>query len=264
MFDTYFAKNYPEAVKFLTNSIKKNKLANSYVFIGNTSDDILRVAINLAKILNCTKNNEKYSTPCETCINCKWINKKEHPKAFIHIKPDPTSKKEQIKIETIRELLEDIKLSQEYFRIIFFENASMACLTPECCNLLLKVVEETPNKTVFIFSCKSKSEILKTILSRSQTIYLNKKYNEFFKPSTSESMVNLPKKSDEIQKILSENKIELKDYLLSLAFNNYETMKDNTKEFCFLYQNIQKCFVKANAFMQPKIVMEDLLLELNR
>ena len=251
MFDAYFNKNYPEAVKFLTNAIKKNKLANSYVCIGNASEDILLLAINLAKVLNCTQNNEIYSTPCEQCLNCRWLEKQEHPKAFIKIQPDLTSKKGQIKIETIRELLEDIRISQEYFRIIFFENAAMTSLTPECCNLLLKVVEETPSKTLFILSCKSKGEILKTILSRSQTIYLNKKYDEFFKPSTIND-----------EKLLVPTSENMKDYLLSLAFNNYKSMK-NTKEYCFFYKKLQKSFLKSSSFMQPKIVIEDLLLELN-
>lgn len=276
MFTTNLTKSYPEAITFLTNSILKNKLANSYIFIGKDTEDILAIVINLAKILNCEKN--KGGIPCENCINCKWLERKEHPQALLIITPDIKSKKEQIKIDVIRELLNNLKLTSEYYKVVFFDNADLNSLSRECCNLLLKTVEETPEKIIFIFASPTKNDILPTIASRSQTIYLNKKEN------LSKDLINIKNKnildeiltncySDKMQQSIEKAKktfeylekqgVNVKDYLTSMASTNYELHKhSNQRKYCYLYEKLSNAYLKHKSFMQNKIVLEDLFLEL--
>ena len=124
MFSSDLQTSYPETIKFLTNAISKNRLANSYVFIGKDSNDILKITKTLAKILNCDSKDlpqQTPSAPCEQCTNCKWIERNEHPQAFITVSPDVESKKEQIKIDNIRELLNMLTITSEYFRVIYFQ-----------------------------------------------------------------------------------------------------------------------------------------------
>ena len=277
MFPTDLQTNYPKAIKFLTNAILKDKLANSYVFIGKDSNDILKITKTLAKILNC---NSKGLPPCEQCTNCKWIERNEHPQAFITVSPDPESKKEQIKIDNIRELLNTLNTTSDYFRVIYFQSSSLQSLPPDSCNLLLKTVEETPERTIFIFANQSRNDILGTILSRSQTIYLSKKSNsilDLIKTNTTNlSDDNLtecfPKNlSDSLEKAkntvetLDKNGTSIKDYLINLAVKNYDPLKyENQRQYCFLHKNITHAYLKAKSFMQPKIVIEDLFLNLTQ
>lgn len=280
MFPSDLQTSYPQATKFLTNAFLKDRLANSYLFIGKDSNDILKVTKTLAKILNCEQNKKSYSRPCEQCTNCKWIEKNEHPQALITISPDPESKKEQIKIDNIRELLNILTITSQYFRVIYFEASNLQSLPPDSCNLLLKTVEETPERTIFIFANQSRNDILGTILSRSQTIYLSKKSNsisELIKTSTEAlSNINLtecfPKnlldsleKSKETFDTIEKSEIDLKDYLASMAIANYDLLKyKDQRQYCLLYKNLTSSYLKLKSFMQPKIIIEDLFLSLTK
>ena len=276
MFPADLQTKYSEVTKFLTNAIQKSRLANSYVFIGKSPDDILKITKSLAKILNCKQNNESYSSPCEQCTNCKWIEKNEHPQAFITVSPDSESKKEQIKIENIRELLNTLNTTSEYFRVIYFQASGLQSLPPDSCNLLLKTVEETPGRTLFIFANQSRNDILGTILSRSQTIYINKKHdsvselirqNKGTLPEITEcfpkNLLDSLEKAKNTHELIQKNEMVIKDYLINLATENYSVLKHkNQKQYCTLYKNISEAYSKSKAFIQPKIVLEDLFLNL--
>ena len=277
MFSSELSQKYQEATRFLTNSINKNKLANSYIFVGKSVNDLTLFAVNLAKILNCEKNKSTYSFPCGTCISCKWIEKNEHPQAFKIITTDSESKKDQIKIDTIRELLKDLLTTSQFFRVIFFQKSNLQSLTSECCNLLLKTVEETPGRTVFIFGNNTRNDILPTILSRSQIIYFTNKTNlleevlinksiniadKSLQNCFSKDMPSVFEKTNKTQKFITENEINLKDYLSALAAANYEKIKyTSPKLYCCLYESLNTSYLKYNCFMQPKIILEDLFLQ---
>lgn len=273
MFSDYLTKTYPETTSFLTNALLKNKLANSYVLISNKLDDILLLTINLAKTLNCKNNAGTLSKSCNECTNCRWLDNNSHPQALITIKAALQSKKEQVNINEIRELLNILKVTSEFFRIILFESSNISSLPPESCNLLLKTIEEAPEKTLFIFANTSRNDILPTILSRSQTIYLSKKNDLISKFSNnrdkeltscfSHNIQSSLEKAKNAQEYIEKNKLSLKDYLLFLAYTNYSELKDlNTKKYCLLYKNLSKAYLKWKSFMQPKIVFEDLFLNL--
>lgn len=272
MFKKETTEKYPISTRFLANAILKDRLANSYIFIGKDKADIFSSAIQVAKILNCEANKDKISEPCEKCINCKWLDKNEHPQAFISITPDPKSKKDQIKVETIRELTNDLQKSSGYFRVVFFESSDLGSLTADCCNLLLKIVEEPPEKTIFIFGNITKNNILPTILSRSQTVYFNKQEDSLFKGISEDpvfancfptNIKSALEKAKESEQYLSKSETEPFNFLSQIAIANYETNKHlNKKEFCNLYENLIKAQRKLKSFIQPKFAIEDLFLSL--
>ena len=279
MFSPDLTINYPEAIKFLTNAINQNKLANSYIFISKDTKDTLLLATDLAKILNCEKNKTAYSSPCNVCINCRWLSKNENPQALIAINPDTKSKKEQIKIDIIRELLNTLNTTSSFFRVIFFQKANLYTLPAESSNLLLKTVEEAHGRTLFIFTSETRGDILPTILSRSQIIYLCKKLNSItevidYKNTElnndltdcfSSNLLSCIEKKNKAQEYLSKNDIGLKDFLGNLAIINYEKHKyESSKIYCNLYENINSAYLKHNSFMQEKIVLEDLYLKLSK
>ena len=281
MFPTELSKTYPNAIKFLTNAILKDKLANSYVFIAKDTTNSLLIALSLAKILNCEQNKKSISRSCGNCINCKWLEKNEHPQAFITIKPDSKNKKEQINIDDIRELLNSLTMTSNYFRILFFQNSSLRSLTSECCNLLLKTVEETPERTIFIFANTTRNDILPTILSRSQIIYLNKKYNSLL-DTFNEHQTMIPQNEDfinyfsfslkekltkakETLDFLNKNQISLKNYLMDIGAVSYEKAKySNQKQYCDFQENVNLAYSKHKSFIQTKNIIEDLFIKLTK
>lgn len=261
MFSSELKDKYPSATKFFELAINKEHVANSYAFIGNNSSEIERFVVYLASILNCEKN--PFSKPCGSCINCNWLSKNEHPQALITVEPDSKSKKGQIKIDDIRELLSNLRNQSRFFRVVYFKNASMVSLSAECCNLLLKIVEEAPTNTIFIFSCSSKEDILPTILSRSQTVYLNSRY-EFPANNTYsiKDLTSIFSYKEVLDKLDSEGE-DFASFLKSLAFNSYKDLKfDNQKTLISTYENINKSYLKKKAFMQDKVIVQDLILGL--
>jgi len=275
MFPRDLTNDYPGTIQFLTGAILKNTLANSYVLIGR---DSVPIATHLSKILNCSTSKNNYTDPCENCINCKWISKNEHPHALQIIRAEASSKKEQIKVEVIRELLNFLSITSEFFRVIYFEKSSLTVLPKECCNMLLKTIEEAPKRTLFIFANLTRHEILPTILSRSQILYVNKNPDtsgeiiskikvqvpkELISNLFSKNLKDAIEKTNITQKFMNENDIKLKDYLLFTATKLYTDYKyTDLKRFCFLYEKIQTAYLKLNSFMQPKIVLEDLFYAL--
>ena len=266
MFAANLITQYPSVTQFLAASIAQNKLANSYIFIGNDINEITKLVINLAKTLNCEKN--KHSNPCNICTTCRWIETNQHPHALTIMTHDEKSKKEQIKIETIRELLEKLSTTSDFVRIIFFQKSNLNYLPAECCNLLLKTVEEAPEKTIFIFTNNTKHDILPTIQSRSQILYLSKKddfnYNEVTTTEYfSDNIQSALEKAKNICDYLKESEINLKEYLGQEAYKCYAKYKDlNPKQFCKLYTSLNSAYLKHNSFMQSKIIIEDLFLGL--
>lgn len=264
MFKSNLQDKYPVPTSFLTNAIKKNKLANSYVFVGNDINEIQELVINLAKILNCEKN--KNSNPCESCISCKWLEKNQHPHALIQIAvTEEKTKKEQIKIDLIRELLSNLRISSSYFKVVFIKNSDLISFPQESGNLLLKIVEEPPERVLFIFANSTKNDIMPTIVSRSQVVYLSKKFTsikEIFDLETiSENLSNTLLSAKQLNEYLNENKIILKNYLIHVVLKNYEKLKNqNSKDFSVHYENLLYAFQKSKAFMQQRIVLEDLFL----
>ena len=279
MFSKELSNSHPETARFFTNAILKNKLANSYIFIGKDNSKTLQFANNIAKILNCSENKDSINAPCGHCTNCIWLEKNEHPQAFIPVNPDIKSKKEQIKIDSIRELLNSLQITSDFFRVIFFQSSNLNSLPAESCNLLLKTVEETPDRTLFVFANPSRQDILPTILSRSQTIYINKKYDsvkELFSSNTniqisenlspncfSKDKVASLEKADKAKSFLTKNDVDLNTYLQWLAIANYEESKHTyQKRYRLLYENLSNAYQKSKAFIQSKFILEDLFLNL--
>lgn len=276
MFSKQLIQDYLSVTKFLTNAINKSSVANSYVFISKSTEAAISIALHLSKILNCEENKNNFSLPCERCINCNWLNKNEHPQAFITLAPDEKSKKEQIKIDTIRELLNSLANTSNYFRVVFFTHSGLQHLPQESCNLLLKTVEETPERTIFIFTNPTRSDILPTIISRSQIIYINKQSHTDCEMSFSTSselikdelldcfqkdMLNAISKAKQALEHISEHKTNTHNYLISLASFNYKKLRyTNPKQFLKLYKNLQLAYLKHKSFIQDKTVLQDLLL----
>ena len=272
MFSESLKQRYPLQTDFFKNAILKNKLANSYIFISRNKDDLFKFSLEIAKILNCKENTPEKKEPCNICINCKWLNNNSHPHALITIQVEKESKKEQIKIDSIRELLGSLQICSDYYKVIFFEESNLNILSAESCNLLLKKVEETPPKILFIFGSSTKNDILPTILSRSQIIYLNKQYASLFEPITSSHIPedlsfppsNIKEALDKAKATfehINENNLSMKDFLISQAFLLYSGGEyPDGKDFLRLYKNLNESYMKHRAFIQNKTVIEDLFI----
>ncbi|WP_042278150.1 DNA polymerase III subunit [[Clostridium] dakarense] len=134
------------AKKYLTNSLRKNKINHAYMFEGIDGIGKKKFTGELAKILLNTENVD--SSP-----------------DYININADGSS----IKIAQIRKLQTDIiiKPHKEYKIYIINEAEKM---TVEAQNALLKTLEEPPEYAIMILITSNKERLLDTIKSRCEII----------------------------------------------------------------------------------------------
>ncbi|EII6780643.1 TPA: ATP-binding protein [Clostridioides difficile] len=134
------------AKKYLTNSIKKNKLNNAYMFEGMDGIGKKKFADELSKLLLDYENLENSLD-------------------YVLIKPDGNS----IKIAQIRNLQSDIVIRpHKDYKIYIINNAEK--MTVEAQNALLKTLEEPPNYAIIILVTNNKESLLETIKSRCDII----------------------------------------------------------------------------------------------
>lgn len=119
----------PFATKFFEAalSLKNNKFAHAYTFVGGDAMAQYNLAVQTAKILNCTNILEQ--RPDCTCTNCSWIAQNRHP-AVITISPidylhgnEDGKSKTVITIGQTKYLKQELLKSSQYHRVIIFTDA---------------------------------------------------------------------------------------------------------------------------------------------
>ena len=163
-----------EQITFILDSIKTNKIPNAWLFHGPLGIGKASLALNLAKVLS-NINFSKFADVSN--ISEEDIRNLQGPiniNNVFHCKKRWDDKKKlfqkYISIDDIRDLSKRFSLSST-------DNSYKVCIvdTTEDLNIsasnsLLKILEEPPNKTLFILVSNNQQAILPTILSRCQKI----------------------------------------------------------------------------------------------
>ena len=150
---------------------KNNRLAHAYLFIGLANIGKSETALGVAKFLNC--ENPSPEIFCDQCPSCLKINHGNHPD--IHLIDSKDS--ETIKIEQIRDLMEQIHLRpfEAKFKVFIIKNVET--LTLEAANAILKTLEEPSKNSLLILTTCLAEKNLDTIRSRCHTVRFSFKSN---------------------------------------------------------------------------------------
>ena len=153
-----------ENKKALENSIKKDNVLHSYMFIGKAGIGKLLFAKEFAKAILC-RSDEK---PCNECESCISFDDDNNPDVTII---DETDK--SIKTETIKEMVKGVyEKPLNSSKKIYIINDSEK-MTKEAQNSLLKTLEEPPEYVVIILVTENENLLLNTIKSRCTKIKFN-------------------------------------------------------------------------------------------
>ncbi len=252
----------------LTQAFEQQHLAHALLFNGREGSANLALALALARYLHCENRQDKDA--CGKCNSCLKHSKLIHPDlSFIF--PVAITKKVDSK-PTCQDFLPDFRkivIKNPYFDLsdwLFFIGADdkqgnipveesrqiiqilsmkpfeaeyklLLIWLPEMMNVgaanaLLKILEEPPQKTVFLLVCNSPQSLLPTILSRVQPVVV---------PDFTENQI-----SDYLQKklkIATENAnaiAYLADGNLSEAIRNIENVDNDN--FIWFQQWMRECF----------------------
>jgi DNA polymerase-3 subunit gamma/tau len=158
----------------LRNAIRRNRLANAYLFCGPRGVGKTSTARILAKAINCTDPQE--GEPCNRCESCVSITQ---GRCLDVIELDAASNRG---IDEVRDLRENVRFAptSSTYKVYIIDEAHQ--LTKEAFNALLKTLEEPPPHAKFILATTEAEKMLETIVSRCQ------QYR--FKPLTLERIVS--------------------------------------------------------------------------
>ncbi len=160
--------------KILMNALRNGSVAHAYLFYGQESIGKKKLAIALAKSLNCKQPDPLDA--CGECESCLKIERRVHPDFFFiePAKSTPTSREAVIKIETIRELQKKLAYLpyEGKTKVVVIDSADL--LNHQASNSFLKTLEEPPSSTVLILISSNPHKLLPTLLSRCQGIQFHR------------------------------------------------------------------------------------------
>ncbi len=191
----------------LKRSVKEGRISHAQLFLGPQGSGSLALALAYAQYISCS--NKQESDSCGHCLSCVKYNKLVHPDLHfvypvalskdIRVSTDVATKWREvfldnpyitlfswfemqdaenkqaiIGVDESAEILRKLSLTTyeaEYKIMIIWQAEKM---NQQAANKLLKILEEPPDKTLFLLVCENEDQLLRTIVSRTQLIKIGK------------------------------------------------------------------------------------------
>lgn len=200
----------------ISNALYKGDPAHAFFLYGSRGIGKTTTARLLAKALNCESpvidpNSKIPFEPCGVCASCKAMENGNH---LDLIEIDAASNRG---IDSIRELIDKVKLSPAMGKRKVYIIDEVHMLTNEASNALLKTLEEPPAHAFFILCTTNPEKVLDTIKSRCQQF-------AFKKPSIEEIQAKIDRILKSEQKEISQDVISKIASSAKGAFRDAETL----------------------------------------
>lgn len=150
----------------LSDALKSGKLPHALVLQGEPGTGKRTLAKWIARALVCSRRDD---APCGECASCIRAGAGSHPDIRVE---EGSGATRSLTVDTVKSMIADAyKMPEEadtQVYLLFIENK----MGEAAQNKLLKLIEEPPAHTVFIFTCPSAEALLPTIRSRTQIFTL--------------------------------------------------------------------------------------------
>jgi len=157
------------AIGHLRRSLARNRISQTYLFTGSASIGKGRAALAFSATLQCLENVSSAENilpeACGGCLSCRRIAAGSHPDVTTI-----TLQGNDIRVDQVRRLQELAVLQPNMgrWRIFIIDPADR--LNEYSANSLLKILEEAPQRAVFILLAENSERVLPTVRSRSEQV----------------------------------------------------------------------------------------------
>lgn len=150
---------HAETVSSLQAALDAQHLSRALLFTGPSGIGKTHLAIEVARVLNCTGENP----PCGDCLHCRQIEQGIHPDVVVIERAEG---KTAISIEQVRELRDAAALRPFQGQVKVFIIAGAETLTDGAADALLKTLEEPQPQVAIILTAGDPDALPATVLSR--------------------------------------------------------------------------------------------------
>ncbi len=152
------------AVRFVRNILRAHRIPNGLLFYGPGGVGKGLTAVELAKAINCEKQD---GDACDACLACRKVTNGNHPDITYLSPSEKTRLIKKDDIDGINELAA-LRPFESQWRIFIIQDADR--MNPPAQNHFLKTLEEPPGQSLFILLTEFPRVLLPTIRSRCQQV----------------------------------------------------------------------------------------------
>ncbi|MER3455680.1 MAG: DNA polymerase III subunit delta' [candidate division GAL15 bacterium] len=155
------------AIGLLRSALRSGRVHHAYLFAGPAGTGRSETAAAFAQALQCERYHED---SCAVCEPCRKVSGGVHPDVrWVR----PLEGKTAIGIDQVREVRREAAYGPHEGRWKVFVFCPADSMLAEAQNSLLKVLEEPPERVVFVLIVESAHALLPTVVSRCQMVRFN-------------------------------------------------------------------------------------------
>ena len=154
------------AKQTLASAVQGGRLCHAYLIEGPDGVGKTAFAERFAAAILCTGGGEK---PCGECPACYKTVRRIHPDLHLFLSE---SKKNSFHVKAVREIKESVYTRPNEGDCKVYILCRADDMTLEAQNALLKMLEEPPEDTVFLLTCRSRLSVPETVRSRCVPVLL--------------------------------------------------------------------------------------------
>ena len=152
------------AKRIIKNITQKNQFPNSFLIEGKKGSGRKTLARLIAALALCDEEEKSFS-----CNSCHKVLSSIHPDVYEYF---PKTQKDYA-IGVVREISKKAYIKPNEGKRNVFILPETELLSEKSQNALLKIIEEPPNGSLFIFTSENRNSLLPTVLSRASVLTLD-------------------------------------------------------------------------------------------
>ncbi len=151
----------------LERAVQGDGISHAWLFTGPAEIGKTALALEFAKLLQCTGRDPASGEPCGECLSCRKVSHGTHPDVTVI---EPKKGERTLKVEAVRDMIRLASLTPTEGRWRIFVLPDIERMALAGANALLKTLEEPSPQVILLLTSSEPEVILPTVLSRCQVV----------------------------------------------------------------------------------------------